>query len=97
MHIPDGYLSPATCGAVGTVLVPAWVTNRAMLLAVNLIHERTHLHHSHPGRRPAKAGQGLRIPGRWWVLAKTTPHRLKQGEIRMVAAGSSGPAVTPGR
>ena len=41
MHIPDGYLSPATCGAVGAVMVHAWVTNRAMLLAVNLIHERT--------------------------------------------------------
>src|SRR5262245_66162883 len=24
MHIPDGYLSPATCGALGSAMVPAW-------------------------------------------------------------------------
>ncbi len=24
MHIPDGYLSPATCGAFGVVMVPIW-------------------------------------------------------------------------
>jgi len=24
MHIPDGYLSPATCGALGVAMVPAW-------------------------------------------------------------------------
>jgi cobalt/nickel transport system permease protein len=26
MHIPDGYLSPATCGAFGVAMVPAWTT-----------------------------------------------------------------------
>lgn len=26
MHIPDGYLSPATCGAFGAAMVPVWVT-----------------------------------------------------------------------
>ncbi|MCU1360581.1 MAG: cobalamin [Ilumatobacteraceae bacterium] len=26
MHIPDGYLSPETCGAFGAVMVPFWVT-----------------------------------------------------------------------
>ncbi|MCU1394464.1 MAG: cobalamin biosynthesis protein CbiM [Ilumatobacteraceae bacterium] len=26
MHIPDGYLSPETCGAFGVVMVPFWVT-----------------------------------------------------------------------
>ena len=26
MHIPDGYLSPATCGALGVAMVPAWAT-----------------------------------------------------------------------
>ena len=24
MHIPDGYLSPASCGALGASMVPAW-------------------------------------------------------------------------
>ena len=24
MHIPDGYLSPATCGALGAVMLPVW-------------------------------------------------------------------------
>ncbi|MEA2256460.1 MAG: cobalt/nickel transport system permease protein, partial [Solirubrobacteraceae bacterium] len=26
MHIPDGYLSPSTCAALGTAMVPAWAT-----------------------------------------------------------------------
>ena len=26
MHIPDGYLSPSTCGALGAAMVPFWVT-----------------------------------------------------------------------
>ncbi len=26
MHIPDGYLSPETCGAFGVAMVPVWVT-----------------------------------------------------------------------
>ncbi len=26
MHIPDGYLSPATCGTLGAAMVPVWVT-----------------------------------------------------------------------
>jgi cobalt/nickel transport system permease protein len=26
MHIPDGYLSPATCGTFGAVMTPVWVT-----------------------------------------------------------------------
>lgn len=26
MHIPDGYLSPETCGAFGAVMVPVWAT-----------------------------------------------------------------------
>ena len=26
MHIPDGYLSPATCGVMGAAMVPVWVT-----------------------------------------------------------------------
>jgi cobalt/nickel transport system permease protein len=26
MHIPDGYLSPATCGAFGAAMTPVWVT-----------------------------------------------------------------------
>ncbi|HWW53431.1 MAG TPA: cobalt transporter CbiM [Acidimicrobiales bacterium] len=26
MHIPDGYLSPATCGTFGAAMVPAWAT-----------------------------------------------------------------------
>jgi cobalt/nickel transport system permease protein len=26
MHIPDGYLSPSTCGTLGAVMVPFWVT-----------------------------------------------------------------------
>jgi cobalt/nickel transport system permease protein len=26
MHIPDGYLSPATCGTLGAAMVPFWVT-----------------------------------------------------------------------
>src|SRR5580765_5064932 len=26
MHIPDGYLSPATCAAMGAAMVPAWAT-----------------------------------------------------------------------
>lgn len=26
MHIPDGYLSPETCGALGAVMVPVWAT-----------------------------------------------------------------------
>ncbi|PJI08830.1 MULTISPECIES: cobalt transporter CbiM [Clostridium] len=26
MHIPDNYLSPATCAAMGTVMLPIWVT-----------------------------------------------------------------------
>ena len=24
MHIPDGYLSPQTCGALGVAMVPVW-------------------------------------------------------------------------
>ncbi|HEX7298331.1 MAG TPA: cobalt transporter CbiM [Solirubrobacteraceae bacterium] len=26
MHIPDGYLSPSTCGALGAAVVPVWAT-----------------------------------------------------------------------
>jgi len=26
MHIPDGYLSPATCGVFGAVMIPIWAT-----------------------------------------------------------------------
>ncbi|MCU1358860.1 MAG: hypothetical protein JWN99_149 [Ilumatobacteraceae bacterium] len=26
MHIPDGYLSPSTCGTLGAAMVPVWVT-----------------------------------------------------------------------
>jgi cobalt/nickel transport system permease protein len=26
MHIPDGYLSPATCGVMGAAMVPVWIT-----------------------------------------------------------------------
>src|SRR3954463_13886285 len=26
MHIPDGYLSPTTCGAMGAAMVPVWAT-----------------------------------------------------------------------
>src|SRR5436309_6173071 len=26
MHIPDGYLSPQTCGALGAAMVPVWAT-----------------------------------------------------------------------
>ena len=26
MHIPDGYLSPATCGVLGAVMIPVWAT-----------------------------------------------------------------------
>ena len=26
MHIPDGYLSPETCGAMGAAMVPVWMT-----------------------------------------------------------------------
>ncbi len=26
MHIPDGYLSPSTCGTLGAAMVPFWVT-----------------------------------------------------------------------
>src|SRR5438309_7387436 len=26
MHIPDGYLSPQTCGTFGAAMVPVWVT-----------------------------------------------------------------------
>jgi cobalt/nickel transport system permease protein len=26
MHIPDGYLSPETCGVMGAAMVPAWIT-----------------------------------------------------------------------
>jgi cobalt/nickel transport system permease protein len=26
MHIPDGYLSPETCGVLGTAMVPVWIT-----------------------------------------------------------------------
>ena len=26
MHIPDGYLSPETCGVMGAAMVPAWMT-----------------------------------------------------------------------
>jgi cobalt/nickel transport system permease protein len=26
MHIPDGYLSPATCGVMGTSMIPVWTT-----------------------------------------------------------------------
>ena len=26
MHIPDGYLSPETCGAFGAAMVPVWIT-----------------------------------------------------------------------
>ncbi len=26
MHIPDGYLSPSTCGVLGAVMIPIWVT-----------------------------------------------------------------------
>ncbi|MEI7695588.1 MAG: energy-coupling factor ABC transporter permease [Chlorobium sp.] len=25
MHIPDGYLSPATCGVFGAVMIPIWM------------------------------------------------------------------------
>ena len=27
MHIPDGYLSPETCGVMGAAMVPVWVTS----------------------------------------------------------------------
>ena len=30
MHIPDGYLSPATCGVVGAAMVPVWVATAAV-------------------------------------------------------------------
>jgi ABC-type Co2+ transport system permease subunit len=26
MHIPDGYLSPETCGVFGAAMVPVWTT-----------------------------------------------------------------------
>ena len=26
MHIPDGYLSPATCGVMGASMIPAWAS-----------------------------------------------------------------------
>ncbi len=26
MHIPDGYLSPETCGVLGTAMVPVWIS-----------------------------------------------------------------------
>ena len=25
MHIPEGYLSPQTCGVMGAVMIPIWV------------------------------------------------------------------------
>ena len=28
VHIPDGYLSPETCGAFGAAMVPVWVDRR---------------------------------------------------------------------
>lgn len=31
MHIPDGYLSPATCAVLGAATVPAWVASAARL------------------------------------------------------------------
>jgi cobalt/nickel transport system permease protein len=34
VHIPDGYLSPATCGALGAAMVPVWVTAGRRVKAV---------------------------------------------------------------
>ena len=37
MHIPDGYLSPATCGVFGAVMIPIWtVASKAVKKTLNV-------------------------------------------------------------
>ena len=95
MHIPDGYLSPETCGVFGAAMVPVWVDRRPARA-----QDR-----EEPLRAAARARRGVQLPRDDVQRADPRRHdgargrrRADRGAARTVGRGDRGEhrAADPG-